>query len=315
VIDQRLDALDRALLGLLPRGERLAMVAGVESRVREACSGDPAAVQRLASPADETPLAEAAASRGQRSSGRRRSTLALTSGVVGIAALVLLFAMPLTYLVVATTAEAIGELTSYLLLSGNVIVVALGGAAAVIMGITALVRLGRRQGQVGHGWAITGLCTGPLPALVGGLAMIVFVVPMMAELASVGDSPSFVVPTQPVSNENCATCPAPVYAPAAGMPAPLVAAAPASGYVSPPPSSLPPPGYYPIPVSPGNAAAPEITPTAPAAYPSTSHPTAPLLSPPGTGPSTGTVPSTGTAPSAGSGSGGEPPMNTIPPGA
>jgi hypothetical protein len=228
--------------------------------------------------------------------------------VVGITALVLLFVMPLTYLVLATTAEAIGELTSYLLLSGNVIVVALGGAAAVIMGITALVRLGRRQGQVGHGWAITGLCTGPLPALVGGFAMIIFVLPMMAELASVGDSPSFVVPTMPVSNESCATCPAPVYAPAAGMPAPLVAAAPASAYLSPAPSNAPPSGYYPDPVSPGNAAAAEFTPTAPAAYPSTSHPTAPVLSPPGT-------PSAGTAPSAGGGFGGEPPMNTIPPGA
>lgn len=240
VIDQRLDALDRALLGLLPRSERLSLVADVEARVRAANATDSPSPRPETSAADELPLVEAGLA-PRRRLRLRRSALALTAGVLGIVALVLLFALPVTYLVLAAVAEGLGEVTAYLLISANVLVVALGGAAAVVMGIVALVRLNRRQGRSGHGWAVTALCTGPLPALAGGLATLTIVLPMLGELA--GDfeisAPVYATSTV-VSNAytsepvTCVegTCPAPVALP--GAPAPLVAAAP---------TTSPPPGY------------------------------------------------------------------------
>ena len=50
VINQRLDALDRVLLGLLPRNERLAMVADVEAKVRIAHEANPASHELAAMP-------------------------------------------------------------------------------------------------------------------------------------------------------------------------------------------------------------------------------------------------------------------------
>ena len=235
VINQRLDALDRVLLGLLPRNERLAMVADVEAKVRIAHEANPVSLELAAMPMDALPLSEAAA--GQRPRiARRRSALALTSGVLGIVALALLFALPITYLVVSTTSEAIGEVTTYILLSGNIVMVALGGAAAVIMGIVALVRLNRQQGtQRGHGWAILALCAGPLPMFVGGLGTITMVLPMMAELASQhvqASSPSYVM--LPNQSEDCAVCPtSESCSPSDGLQLPLVAAAPASNGAAP----------------------------------------------------------------------------------
>ena len=307
VIDQRLDALDRALLGLLPRAERLAMVADVEARVREGHAADPAAVERLASPGAES-TAEASTSRGPRQA-QRRSTLALTSGVIGIVALVLLFLMPVTYLVVATTSEVIGEVTSYLLLSANVIVVALGGAAAVVMGITALVRLSRRQGRVGHGWAITALCTGPLPALVGGLATITVAVPMMAEVAgNYGQSSGSMY----VSGEGCNVCvPSDFVVPAVSGSPPLVAAAPASGYgtsagsYEAPAANSPAPGSTapsyqsagtPVPLAPVNSAYAAPATDAPLApLPASSEGTAPAAEAATTDPTTAVNPAPVTA--------------------
>ena len=209
VINQRLDALDRVLLGLLPRNERLAIVADVEAKVRMAYETNPVSPELAAMPVDALPLSEAAA--GQRLRiARRRSALALTSGVIGIVALALLFALPITYLVVATNLEGIGEITSYILLSGNIVTVALGGAAAVIMGFVALVRLHRQQeAQRGHGWAILALCAGSLPMFVGVLGTITIVLPMMTELASEhaqASSPSYVMlPKQSESRAVCST--------------------------------------------------------------------------------------------------------------
>jgi hypothetical protein len=265
LIDQRLDALDRALLGLLPRSERLSLVADVEVRVRSANATDSPSQRPETSAADELPLVEASLAPARRRLRLRRSALALTAGILGIVALVLLFALPVTYLVLASIAEGIGEVAAYLLISANVLVVALGGAAAVVMGIVALVRLNRRQGRSGHGWAVTALCTGPLPALAGGLATLTIVLPMLGELA--GDfeisAPVYATSTvvsnaytsEPVTCVEGA-CPAPVALP--GAPAPLVAAAP---------TTSPPPGY-------NSAYAPPATPwadrpSAPAQLPAT----------------------------------------------
>jgi hypothetical protein len=90
--------------------------------------------------------------------------------------------MPIMYLLVAVLGEVIGEEMVYGLLALSILALATSGAAAVMMGITALVRLARRRGAVGHGWAITGLCTGPMPALAGMLGMLMFVLPLTMEL-------------------------------------------------------------------------------------------------------------------------------------
>jgi hypothetical protein len=222
------------LLGLLPRSERLEFVASLQARLES-------------QPAESITVAEdvsAVAAEPRASTRRRRSAMALTAGVLGIVALVLLFALPLTYLIVVATGEALGEMVAYALLAANVLIVALGGGAAVVLGIVALARLGRRRGQLGHGWAITGLCTGPLPALVGGLATIVVVFPLMAELADSGNSfpvPSAVgyvsasgdapvaVPVQVVANSPYAAAPASPWS----SPAPLPPSAPSSDGTAP----------------------------------------------------------------------------------
>jgi len=176
LIDQRLDAIDRALLGLLPRSERLAIVADVEIRVHEARQASP---ELATTPPPLENLHHVAA--GAPRTRRQRSRTALTAGVLGIVSVALLFFLPITFLVAGFTGEVLGELAVYSMLGINIVVVALGGAAAVFLGIAALARLSRRdQNQVGHGWAITGLCTGPLPMLAGGLGTLTIVLPMFA---------------------------------------------------------------------------------------------------------------------------------------
>ena len=173
-MEQRLDALDRTLLGVLPRSERLALVAQVETRVRELADGNLAAESAPDIVAEPEIVAEAVTRRAAAIGPKRRSRLALSSGILGIVALVMLFAMPVTYILVAFIAESLGEVVSYSLLGIHVLTVAVGGLVALIMGIAGLVSLSRRKGRlVGHGWAITGLCTAPLPTLVGGLLVLV----------------------------------------------------------------------------------------------------------------------------------------------
>jgi len=77
---------------------------------------------------------------------------------------------------------------------------------------------------------VTALCTGPLPALAGGLATIAVVVPIMGELAGdfgVSSGPGY------VSESVCATCPAPGYATPDSSPPQLVANVPAVGWTQP----------------------------------------------------------------------------------
>ena len=174
LIEQRLDALDRALLGILPRSERLALVAQVETRVRELTDSNGAA-ESSSELAVEPEMIADAVPRGTTSvSSKRRSRLALSSGILGIIALFMLFAMPITYVVVSMVGEDLGEFVAISLLSIHVLVVAVGGLVALVMGIAGLISLSRRKGRlVGHGWAITGLCTAPLPAAMGGLMVLV----------------------------------------------------------------------------------------------------------------------------------------------
>lgn len=282
VIDQRLDALDRALLGLLPRGERLALVADVEARAREAFEANPAAMAELAEPLEGTLASDARAVR--RSRPGRRSRLALTAGVVGIVALSLLLFLPITYTVLTMIAEGIGDSTAIVLLVGNIVLVALGGTAAVLLGLTALVRLNRRRStQGGHGWAITGLCTGPMPMLAGGLAMLMFGLPLMGQLTGfVRATPAYYVSGEGVP---CSTgaCPPAEWQ---QQPSPLVAAS-GSYYDAEPKPSPPAIGYPSIQSVPAAAVPPQYRTQAalpapfppaqtPASAPPASSPVAPL---------------------------------------
>ncbi len=181
LINHRLDVIDRALLDLLPRNERLALVAQVESRARELVAASaapeaglagstacPAAADAAQPVPGAWPISPPAAPAFLTSAAKRRSGLALTAGLLGIAALVLLFMTPVTYLIVGILGDVVGEIGAVALLGVHVGVVTLGGLAAVALAIAALVSLKRRRGLlVGHGWAIAALCTGPLPLLAG----------------------------------------------------------------------------------------------------------------------------------------------------
>lgn len=167
-IDERLDAVDRALLGLLPRQERLAIVAQVEAKVRGLGADNPQLQADLPA-ATET----AAASTGFVPARRARSRLAVTAGVLGIVALAMLFLTPVAWFMLAMLDGAIDEVLALAILGTQAGVFTLAGTAAVMLGIVALVQLSRRRGSlVGHGWAITGLCTGPVPMLIGGIAVL-----------------------------------------------------------------------------------------------------------------------------------------------
>jgi hypothetical protein len=190
-VDQRLDALDRALHGLMPWSERTKFVAEMDARIRAGRAAPPAS--------DDLPAT--------RRSPVRRSRLALLSGTLGIVALALLLLIPITYVLAEILGEAVGELFAYGLLGANILAVAMGGTAAVALGIAALVRLSRRHStQVGHGWAITGLCTGPMPMLVGGLATLTVVLPMLIA-STVELSPEVVYSSSPVTYTTVQTIP------------------------------------------------------------------------------------------------------------
>jgi hypothetical protein len=172
LIEQRLDTLDRALLDLFPRHERLAIVSQVETRIRELAAANlPIAETTGLPPYLQLGLTSSCWGAAPK---RKRSRLAITAGALGILAFALLLASPVTYLIVGMMGEVLGEVVAYSLLGAQAIAVSLGGAASVGLGIIALVSLNRHKDQLaGHGWAIAGLCTGSLPMLLGGAAIVV----------------------------------------------------------------------------------------------------------------------------------------------
>jgi hypothetical protein len=262
LIDLRLDAIDRALLGLLPRGERLEVVGKVESRLRELAPtiiADEASRTSAAGDASvDAALASAAMTSGTQRPGsasgwtnllrrRPRSRLAVASGVLGIVALALLFMSPIVYVLLGMLDSEESILIT--LLGTHLTSVVLGGFLAVVLGIAALVVINRRDGQlVGHGWAITGLCTGPMPILVGGLAMLV----VCSELLD-----SSLLDSSVVTVETTGTVPAPnlSYPVPVGNAQGMPPAAPCAPYVAypatesaqgmpPAPACAAPTGYY-----------------------------------------------------------------------
>ncbi len=194
LIEQRLDTIDQALLGLLPRQDRLATVAQVEIRIYELVAANAAFAANLQAPAKGPILSDSAISRparqtpafgphpqffGMVASGwtpptqKRWSRLAISAGVLGILALALLLATPVTYFTVEMLSEALGEIVAIGILGAHAVALAFAGVAAAGLGIAALVSLRRhREHLVGHGWAIAGLCTGPLPILLGCAALL-----------------------------------------------------------------------------------------------------------------------------------------------
>jgi hypothetical protein len=249
LIDQRLDAIDRTLLGLIPRQDRLSIVTQVETRLRELAEANRANAIEPHEPihSEHATLPDArfdSAAQGPslslhprrsangtrvRPARRKRSRLALSSGVLGIVALALLFALPISYLVVSYV--GVLDLATTAILGTHVAAVALGGTLAVVLSIAGLVSLQRSQRKMaGHGWAITGLSTGPLPMFVGGL--IVLVVGLQLLAAERGNVAQVTTTSMPI------TVPAPSY------------------YSSAPPCASPMP-TGPTPYMPATCAAPE----------------------------------------------------------
>jgi hypothetical protein len=247
VIDQRLDAIDRALLGLLPRQERLSIVTQMETRLRQ-LGGANTASDAYEQGANERARVtdtdfgafgeRAAAGRRGPSVRRKQSRLALSSGLLGILALALLFALPITYLVVGYV--DLFEEAAAAVLGTHVVAVAIGGTLAVVLSMAGLFRLQNRAAQVtGRGWAITGLCTGPLPMFVGGLMVLVVGLQLLA--------------TQSVNAVSITTTSAPVTVPAPPFsPLPYPQAPSYSASLPPAPMASPDarsaPAGYPAPV-------------------------------------------------------------------
>ena len=191
LIEQRLDAIDQALVGLLPRQDRLATVAHIESRIRELAATNtanlPATTRILARPelafsnlANQTSTFQPhpqffgmAPGGWAPASVKKRSRLAISAGVLGILALMLLISTPVTYFIVEMLAEVLGEIGAIALMAVHGVAITFGGLAAVGLGICAIVVLRRRRDQLaGHGWAIAGLCTGALPMMLGCTALL-----------------------------------------------------------------------------------------------------------------------------------------------
>lgn len=304
LIDLRLDAIDRALLGLLPRSERQEMVAQIETRLRELGPAIAAGEAERAAdiehssldaglPAGSSADAELAsavkrsrlAGRMNLSRRRSRSRLALASGVSGIVALSLLVLFPITYVLCGVLEPSASILIP--VLGTHVTGLALGGLLAVVLGVAALIVLNRRDARlIGHGWAITGLCTGPLPMLIGGLIVLV------ASSQFMTAAPGIVMSPVSASSTSCY----PTTVPAPGFPTPVeesqfasgspysVAPAPAYTWTPEPensPASKAPPPYDSPTSAPSPAAYPAAAEAPPARIATTQAERVPLDAPPG----------------------------------
>lgn len=274
-IDLRLDAIDRALLGLLPRHERMELVGQIETKLREVAEANPPLgaepsearpdyserFDEVVETAARGPAVRSSATAGRALLRRRpRSRLAVSSGIMGIVALSLLAALPFVYLLASISGD---EWITFSLIGGNVAAVALGGLLAVAMGIAALVALGRSGGRlIGHGWAITGLCTGPLPMFVGGLVALVLGAQLYGTVSvTPAYSVSAVPPAGPVTYSGSTSYPPPQV-----VPAPTYSSSPEptpAGALQPPTSFDPNAAGYapgtPAPAPPNMEAAPSLS--------------------------------------------------------
>ncbi|MFO0818090.1 MAG: DUF3824 domain-containing protein [Pirellulales bacterium] len=266
-IHRRLDGIDQMLIGLVPRPERLAIVADLERRIRELAANDPeyrvdaARTPSVVPPADVNPSStlDRTITPAQP---RRRSKLAFISGISGIVSLVMLVATPVLYVVISLYSEMIedsgGEMAAAIVLLGQVFLVALGGFAAVALGIAGAVVVSKHRQQLeGSGWAATGLCTGMMPMLLGGLLCLIVGLPTILSFSVANQQPQTVASVD-----------------VAGLPYPTpVNNSPYGNY------SLPSPPSYGPPTVPSSSYHPG---TAPAILPPTSNttPSHPYVHPP-----------------------------------
>lgn len=178
LVEQRLDAIDEVLRGLLPRQERIAAVSQVESQVRALAAGNPEFEQSLIENC-RSPLPVLTASGHAAtacSPSKKRSRLAITAGTLGLVSLLLLMTAPFTFVLLQMMGDALGEEGAIGLMGSHLVSVVGFALAAVVLGIVALVKLNRnREALAGHGWAITGLCTAAVPLLLGGLSTLFIV--------------------------------------------------------------------------------------------------------------------------------------------
>ncbi|HTI50584.1 MAG TPA: hypothetical protein VL475_06530 [Planctomycetaceae bacterium] len=215
-LDARLDAVDRLFMGLIPRQERLAIVAELEGRVRgvlastafeqpAACIADPVGTPAPFAPApavqpntdNSVPRRAPAASNWNATLAAPytatpslrlpRSSLAFTSGLLGIVACALLMGSPFVYMGAMFLGEILDETGMLIGLGGYLLTMLLGSAAAIGLGALALWRLRNAEaGAGGRGWAVAGLCTAPVPFALASLITLSMGLPMLAEMGLMG---------------------------------------------------------------------------------------------------------------------------------
>jgi hypothetical protein len=277
LLDERLDLLDRALIGLLPRSRRLELVGLVESQVREllATGGSTAVEEALrAAPADGSRL-ETSGAFGTLPESRlqRRSRMAFSAGIIGLVSIGLLVCLPIAYLGLTIVADAAGEWISSAIMVVMLAAAASTGTLAVTFGIAGLLKTVRRQSKLtGAGWAVTGLCTGPLPALVGGIPLLLIGLSLLF-VHNVAVSMTVPPPATSYVSAPCTACESPmaVVANPSAIPPNAWTTPPTLPY-APPPLPMPmTPAVAPYPVAPTQCAtAPTGVPLAPVVAPTVS---------------------------------------------
>ena len=180
LIDSRLDTIDRMLLGRLLRQDRMAIVREVESQIHELIQASEtdeltredvlAVLARLDPPEaylpDETEgepvsMHRTIAARTTQPELKGDVKVGRASGILGLAAIMLLLLLPANY----TIADALkSELALLVLGGGNLLVLGVAAALGLVLGVVA-----RKSGA----WAIVGIVTSVL-APVLALAMLIF---------------------------------------------------------------------------------------------------------------------------------------------
>lgn len=289
-LDDRLDAIDRALSGILPRSERLALIDEIERKLVAAVEsgGDDARLRAAAPPVavvESTRTAEATRA------ATAKCRPAFLSGVIGLSSCSLMIAAPVTYIVATMLLEVWGEAATIAVLVGHLALFTLGGAVASVLGVVGAVSLSMAGSRrTGRGWAAVGLCTGPMPLLIGALLLAAVGYSIQQGQATAvdyspasigspyGASPVATPLPPPTSTAPTYGSPSPYSAVPAVQPWPSAPPAPASVplYAPTPAPPSPPSAYVPLPPSPLPGApappAPPVTPVAP--------PSPPLVTPP-----------------------------------
>jgi hypothetical protein len=182
LIDQRLDAIDRALMGLVSRTDRQSLVADLEVKIRQLASASPCDAEHRSDDEGSGPgaprliITDAGHSpfRQIPPAGKQRSRLAVTSGVLGIVAIGLLVMAPVTFGLLSMIEGAVDETILMAVMGSHVVALSLAGLAAVAAGGIALLRFRKlERTHTGHGWAIAGMCTGAMPMFLGCLGALI----------------------------------------------------------------------------------------------------------------------------------------------